>query len=129
MAFLAMVLLATVPVLGKLRAEIPIDLLEVNHVYDDTGNHRFAQVIAWERDAATGRYFVRDWFVLEQARFETRSVVVTAGGVYEIYRDQDKFNRKLRSSLFLETHTAHDREVENKKLLPAEYRLRLPNVK
>lgn len=126
MQWLAIAILASVPLLARMQVDVHVDLLEVNHVYGSKGEHRFTQVIAWEREAATGRYLVRDWFVLQDDRYDPRTVSVTSGGLYSVQWDQHTTNRRVFSAAFLETHTPYDRERQNQKVLSPNYRLCLP---
>jgi hypothetical protein len=129
MQWLAIAIFASVPILSRMQVEEHVDLLEVNHVYGRDNDYRFTQVIAWEREAATGKYLVRDWFVVQHSSHEPREVFKTSGGLYKVQWDQSRANRFVRSNAFIETHTYYDREVKNQKQMPGNFRLSLPRIK
>jgi len=42
------------------------DCIEVNHVYDETGKHRYSQVICWVFDGRFNDLTVADWCLIEK---------------------------------------------------------------
>lgn len=50
----------------KLPLTILVDLIEINHVYDETGRHRFDQMILWEWSPDYRRFHVVGWWTLNQ---------------------------------------------------------------
>ncbi len=107
-----------------------VDLIELNHFYDDLGRHTYDQVIFYEWSVEYSRYHVIAWCLVEED--QTRLPVLLPGGkeVQVRWFDRDiKRTREVRSKLYRETWTQSDPERENKKLLEEKYRgslLKLP---
>jgi hypothetical protein len=107
-----------------------VDLIELNHFYDDLGRHAYDQVIFYEWSPDYRRFHVIAWCLLENdlARMPTRN---PNNGEYVVrWHDRDaKVHREVRSQLYRETWSQVDPERVNKKLLDEKYRtslLRLP---
>ena len=107
-----------------------VDLIELNHFYDDLGRHAYDQVIFYEWSPDYRRFHVISWCLLENdlSRMPTRN---PNNGEYRVrWHDRDaKVHRELRSPLYRETWSQVDPERVNKKLLDEKYRtslLRLP---
>ncbi|MGN6135990.1 MAG: hypothetical protein ACTHOU_16005 [Aureliella sp.] len=103
-----------------------VDLIELNHFYDDLGRHAYDQVIFYEWSAEYCRYHVISWCLVEDDF--SRLPIRLPGGQETIVRwyDRDaKRIREVRSSLVRETWTQTDPERENKKLLEEKDRLSL----
>ena len=107
-----------------------VDLIELNHFYDDLGRHAYDQVIFYEWSPEYRRFHVIAWCLLENdlSRMPTRN---PNNGEYVVrWHDRDaKVQREVRSPLYRETWSQVDPERVNKKLLDEKYRtslLRLP---
>ena len=107
-----------------------VDLIELNHFYDDLGRHAYDQVIFYEWSPDYRRFHVIAWCLLENdlSRMPTRN---PNNGEYVVrWHDRDaKVQREVRSPLYRETWSQVDPERVNKKLLDEKYRtslLRLP---
>ena len=107
-----------------------VDLIELNHFYDDLGRHAYDQVIFYEWSPDYRRFHVIAWCLLENdlSRLPTRN---PNNGEYVVrWHDRDaKVQREVRSPLYRETWSQVDPERVNKKLLDEKYRtslLRLP---
>lgn len=105
-----------------------VDLIELNHFYDDLGRHTYDQVIFYEWSVEYSRYHVLAWCLVEE---DSRMPVYLPGGreVQVRWYDRDvKRTREVRSKLFRESWTQTDPERENKKLLEEKYRRTLLKV-
>ena len=107
-----------------------VDLIELNHFYDDLGRHAYDQVIFYEWSPDYRRFHVIAWCLVENdpSRMPTRN---PQNGEYVVrWLDRDaKVRREVRSKLYRETWTQVDPERVNKKLFDEKYRtslLRLP---
>ena len=95
----------------------PVDLVEVNHLYDDCGNHMLDQVIFYEWCAADGRFLVRDWRLLKKKPVQWPVRDWKAGNFRAVWYDGGLL-REVRADDFRETWTQHDPEVKNREYLP-----------
>ena len=103
-----------------------VDLIELNHFYDDLGRHAYDQVIFYEWSLDYRRYHVIAWSLVEDnlARMPTHD---HARDVYVVrWYDRDaKMKRSVWSKLFRETWSQVDPERANKKLMDEKYRVSL----
>lgn len=101
-----------------------VDLIEVNHFFDERGRLVFDQVIFYEWTATHGRYQVRTWRLLkspaQQPQRDWRR-----GDYVTVWHDGDLL-RKVRTAAVRETWTQHDPELIDRELLPKECRRGLP---
>jgi hypothetical protein len=85
-----------------------VDMIELNHCYDESGEHRFDQIICWEWSYDYRRYHVVAWWM--------------PGGELTQQLDGDTArhaSRVYRAPLRRETWTVgYDPEVENRKVFP-----------
>lgn len=106
-----------------------VDLIELNHFYDDLGRHAYDQVIFYEWSPDYRRFHVIAWCLVENdlSRIPTRNPF---NGEYVVrYNDRDaKVRRQVRSPLYRETWSQVDPERVNKKLLDEKYRTSLIRV-
>ena len=111
------------------KVEDRVDLLELNHKFDNQGRHVFSQVIAWERLPANGQYHVRAWKLIEKRESLTGWPVYNdMNQTWESHFVDMEIGGKLRvisSSLYRETFSQKDPESEDKKKLPHQLRLAL----
>lgn len=127
---LPLLLWASGPSDGNPTLRESVDLIELNHFYDDLGRHTYDQVIFYEWSVEYSRYHVIAWCLVEED--QSRMPVLLPGGreVQVRWYDRDvKRMREVRSKLYRETWTQTDPERENKKLLDEKYRsslLKLP---
>ncbi len=106
-----------------------VDLIELNHFYDDLGRHTYDQVIFYEWSPEFSRYHVIAWCLVEddQTRLPTR--LPGSGEAQVRWFDRDiKRYREVRSKLFRETWSRVDPERDNKKVLEEKYRVSLLKV-
>lgn len=105
-----------------------VDLIEVNHFYDEQGRLVFDQVIFYDWSSQESRFHVRAWRLLKSpAQIPRRNW--TCGDFLTIWHDGEVL-RKVRSKGIHETWTQYDPELLEREYLPKEKRreLRKPKV-
>ena len=105
-----------------------IELVEINHFYDDQGRLVFDQVIFYEWESYPGnRYQVVAWRLLKHnAQIPTYNYQT---GLYEtIWHDGDVL-RRVRTKVVRETWTQYDPEILERERLPKEYRRELRKLR
>jgi hypothetical protein len=126
---LPFLLLASGPSDGSSVLRESVDLIELNHFYDDLGRHAYDQVIFYEWSDEYCRYHVIAWCLVEDDH--SRLPVRLPGGQEYLVRwyDRDvKRHREVRARLYRESWTQSDPERDNKKLLEEKYRISLLKV-
>lgn len=90
--------------------------IELSHVYADDGRHVLTQLIFrdWHH---TGEYRIIDWRLVNKANMLPRDNRVT-------WWDGDVL-RQIRATSVIETWRQHDREAEDRAILPLEHRREL----
>jgi len=100
-----------------------VDLIEVNHCYDEEGKHVFDQVLFYDWSAQDRQYHVRAWRMLKDpTQIPHRDSV---RGDYESTWYDGWLLRQVRSTTFRETWTQYDPEVTARSQLPKELRREL----
>jgi hypothetical protein len=104
-----------------------VDLIELNHFYDEHGRLVFDQVIFYDWSASDGRYNVRAWrLVKNPSQLPQRDW--KRGGYSAMWQDGDQI-RHVYSSSIRETWTQYDPELVEREYLPKERRKELRTVK
>jgi hypothetical protein len=98
-----------------------VDLIELNHHYDACGNHSFDQLIFWEIDPATERFWVRAW----KMQNDVDAHPLEANGIYQIRITNNGSTTLVQSRMFRESWTQIDPERANKRLHPEGDRIEL----
>lgn len=104
-----------------------VDLIEVNHFYDDQGRHVFDQVIFYDWDQDFSRHMVRAWRLvknpaqLPQRNWKDNSYVA-------IWHDGDVL-RKVQAPTMRQSWTQYDPELVEREYLPKEKRKELRTLK
>lgn len=101
------------------QARETVDAIELNHRYDECGNHCFSQLIFW--DDVAGVEVVRDWRMHDKAtlQWQLDKPVVR-------YFDSDAFvGREIVAERYKETWTQTDPERENQKVVRTQDRVGL----
>lgn len=104
-------------------ADERVDLVEVNHFYDDKGRLVFDQIIFYDWEAELGRYNVRAWRLLKKPAqvphrdWQSRDFVA-------IWHDGEVL-RKVHAESIRETWTQYDPELLEREYLPKEKRREL----
>lgn len=97
------------------------DLIELNHVHDDCGQHTFSQLIFWEWTGT--KHDVIAWRLVKYTtQHPTRDW--RRGGYYVRWLEGDK-TREIRSPCYRESWTQYDVEMHERNELPKERRREL----
>ena len=104
-----------------------VDLIELNHFYDEHGRLVFDQVIFYDWSAGEARYNVRAWrLVKNPAQLPQRDWRL--GGYSAMWQDGEQI-RYIYSKSIRETWTQYDPELVEREYLPKERRRELRTVK
>lgn len=106
-----------------------VDLIELNHFYDDLGRHQYDQVIFYEWSPDYCRLHVIAWCLVEEDLGRIpRQEPGSREYVVRWFDRDSKIRREVRSKLYRETWSQVDPERANKKLLDEKYRISLLRV-
>ena len=104
-----------------------VDLIELNHFFDEHGRLVFDQVIFYDWSSPDGRYNVRAWrLVKNPAQLPQRDWAT--GGYSAVWQDGEQL-RHVQSRSIRETWTQYDPELVEREYLPKERRKELRTVK
>lgn len=104
-----------------------VDLIEVNHFYDDQGRLVFDQLLFYDWSHDDGRYQLRAWrMVKNNAQLPQRNW--QSGGYSAIWQDGDVL-RKISAPTTRESWTQYDPELTEREFLPKERRRELRSPK
>ena len=113
---------------GNDTAEEYVDLIELNHFYDNQGRHVYDQVIFYEKTPDTGRFQVRAWCLVEDRDFRNRRPIKNMETkLYQVdwFDNDQRLHRIITSRLFRESWTQVDPERANKKIVEERSRIAL----
>ena len=100
-----------------------VDLIEINHFFDEQGRLVFDQIIFYDWVPIENRYHVRAWRLLKSpAQIPRRDWA--SGDFLTIWHDGEVL-RKVRSKGIHETWTQYDPELLEREYLPKEKRREL----
>lgn len=100
-----------------------VDLIEVNHFFDEQGKHVFDQIIFYDWSAQYSRYNVRAWRLLKnQAQMPQRDW--RRDEFVTVWHDGAVL-RKVRAETIRESWTQYDPELAERAYLPKEQRREL----
>lgn len=100
-----------------------VDLVEVNHFYDDVGRHVFDQVIFYDWSPADCRHVVRAWrMVKSDSQLPIRN---WADDTYTATWNDGEVLREVRAATMRESWTQYDPELVEREFLPKEKRREL----
>ena len=123
---------ATVVVLGITPQEDvareTVDLIEINHFYDEHGRLVFDQVIFYDWSQDDARYMVRAWRLVKNPAQLPQRDWKGSGGYLAVWQDGELL-RHVRSQSIRETWTQYDPELVEREYLPKERRKELRPVK
>lgn len=106
-----------------------VDLIELNHHYDDLGRHNYDQVIFYEWCPEYKRFHVIAWCLVDEERTRLPKQSIRRGEWTVRWQERDPgVEREVKSELFRETWSQIDPERANKELLQEKYRLSLAQV-
>lgn len=100
-----------------------VDLVELNHFFDDQGRHVFDQVIFYDWSSEDNRYQVRAWRLIKSASQNPRRDWETDN--YVATWQDGSILRKVLAKNMKETWTQHDPELTEREHLPKEMRREL----
>jgi hypothetical protein len=106
-----------------------VDLVELNHLYDERGQHLLDQLIFYDWSRHQARYEVRTWRKLTSpSQIPLRS---WRDQRYHIRWYDGPAQRHVLATSFRETWTQYDPELEAREQLPVDRRkpLRIPSTK
>ena len=112
-------LCATISPRGNNSVDELVDLIELNHFYDQRGCLVYDQVIFYERAPETGRFQVRSWCLVEDREdLNRRPVKNHKTQLYQVdwFDTDQRLLRKITSRLYRESWTQIDPERANKKI-------------
>ena len=104
-----------------------VDLIELNHFYDEHGRLVFDQVIFYDWSAIDSRYNVRAWRLVKNPSQLPQRDWAT-GGYSAMWQDGEQL-RNVQSKSIRETWTQYDPELVEREYLPKERRKELRTVK
>lgn len=121
---LLLLLTACLPINSSI-VEDRVDVIEVNHFYDEEGRLVFDQIIFWEWCPVTKRHQVVAWRLLKKysAWPERR------GREWQSMWIDGELLRRVIAPSIRETWTQYDPELEERKLLRKEHRRELTQCK
>ena len=125
---LCFVLCATISHKGNHLAEEVVDLIELNHFYDQQGRLVYDQVIFYERAPESGRFQVRAWCLVEDREcLNRRPIKNQQTQLYQVdwFDSDQRLLRKITSRLYHESWTQVDPERTNKKIHDERLRISL----
>jgi len=104
-----------------------VDLVEVNHFYDDQGRHVFDQVIFYDWAEGHSRHMVRAWrLVKNPAQLPQRN---WKDGTYSAIWHDNEVLRKVQAKSMRESWTQYDPELVEREFLAKEKRRDLQPMK
>lgn len=104
-----------------------VDLIEVNHFYDDQGRLVFDQLLFYDWSHDDGRYQLRAWrMVKNNSQLPQRNW--QSGGYVATWQDGDVL-RKISAASTRESWTQYDPELTEREFLPKEKRRELRSPK
>lgn len=104
-----------------------VDLVEVNHYYDEQGRLVFDQTIFYDWSPENSRYMVRDWrMVKSPSQLPQRNW--HDGGYLAVWQDGEVL-RRVHAQAMRETWTQYDPELVEREYLPKEKRRGFRKVK
>ena len=119
---------ASVSLKGNPSVDEYVDLIELNHFFDQQGRLVYDQVVFYERAPETGRFQVRAWCLVEDREYLNRRPVKNQETeLYQVdwFDTDQRFLRKITSRLFRESWTQVDPERSNKKFHDERLRISL----
>ena len=117
--FLCLSICATISPKGNHSVDEYVDLIELNHFYDQLGRPVYDQVIFYERAPETGRFQVRAWCLVEDREsLNRRPIRNHETQLYQVdwFDTDQRLLRKITSRLYRESWTQIDPERVNKRV-------------
>ena len=107
-----------------------VDLVELNHYYNEKGRHVLDQVIFYDWSSAAGRYQIRDWRMIKRVSQIPRRDW-RLGGYVAVWHDPLEGNvlRKMHAANLRETWTQYDPEIVERSFLKKDKRRKLARAR
>lgn len=103
-----------------------VDLIELNHFYDELGKHVFDQVIFYNWSPRAGRYNICAWRLLkDDSQIPHRD---WSRDRYLTRWYDGRILREVQSDAFRESWTQYDPELVERAYLPKDQRRELPRL-
>ena len=115
---IAMLIALTVPYDVVVRDRV--DVIELNHFYDDCGRHVFDQVIFWDFNWRQSRLEVRSWRMVKK---ESQLPRIDHGreDAFTLWND-GSVPREVRAPVLRESWEQYDPELVSREIVPKELR-------
>jgi hypothetical protein len=126
MIVVALLLLSVVPRDDVSRESV--DLVELNHFYDENGRLVFDQVIFWDWSERDARYQVAAWRLVKHEVQLPRPDCCGRKFWTVLWQDGDR-HRAITAHAYRETWTQYDPELAEREYLPAANRRELRGKK
>ncbi|MCY2985944.1 MAG: hypothetical protein NTY15_20135 [Planctomycetota bacterium] len=113
---------------GNQSVDEYVDLIELNHFFDQQGRLVYDQVVFYERAPETGKFQVRAWCLVEDREYLNRRPVKNLETeLYQVdwFDTDQRLLRKITSRLYRESWTQVDPERSNKKFHDERLRISL----
>lgn len=107
---------------GAKELPIEFDLIEVNHMHDETGRHMFDQAILWKKSHDYRRHDAAGWAMLQKLDHYPKK---RQDGKYYLRVERDHKQYLCRARMLIETWSTADPERENRNLFPENLRYTL----
>ena len=101
-----------------------VDLLEVNHTYDNCGRLVLEQLIGWDFDLVTRQFRVVFWRLIKDEQREQMMPLRFRDGYYVQWRDGDLL-RRVESNIRYESWLQHDPDIADRRRFPQNKRRQL----
>lgn len=105
-----------IPYLPPPAAVVTVDIVEVNHFYNDEGRPVWCQAIFWEWEPVDSEYHARDWVFVDQKPFADVKRRPDGGAVVYVPSEVPggQVVREIRGRLYRESWTQFDREAADR---------------
>lgn len=129
-ALITMLALSVIPRAGEIPDDV--DVIELNHFYDEHGKPVFSQFIFWDWDHKHATHVVRAWIMAETTKDAAGKIVVkgnvpvlrsrpkpTTDGWELVFADRAHWSvyRRVIGRSFRETWTQYDPELANRSIV------------
>ena len=98
-----------------------VDLIEINHFYDENGKHVFDQIIFYDWCNKDCRFHVRAWRLLKKPT-QVPSRNWQNGDYVAVWHDTGDVLRRVRGATICETWTQYDPELHERQFRPKDKR-------
>lgn len=107
-----------------------VDLVELNHYYNDKGRHVLDQLIFYDWSSHAGRFQIRDWRMVKRAS-QIPHRDWRLGHFVAVWHDPLEGNvlRKMHAMSMRETWTQYDPEIVERSFLKKDKRRKLARVR